>query len=798
MTRMSRASSILQRVNSQLRGERVPIKSKEEDELSTYLSTLAQKTGQASKSVNFEDFGENISISSESNLQKTPRGRTGTPPLGQAASRFLKKKKPDTDEVDQSNVTTPNMSPRGPRRSYRPATSVPNASPQKSTPLAKAKAITNKINDRAVVSNKRGTYFETDTDDSVSLANYMQYASADQLKSASEKSVGRDGNRFLKKTKAEKPFEEGENVYMEKIEAPRPSSPAKGQRRPFADRDTSKPTGTAVPEYANKGQVKYQGNFHLTSEEESMADFINRLSSADDAKRKKKTKRSRGHDLPSSDLSLMRTPSPPTQTPRRVPSPIYGRRLSRSPSQDSDNVDSIHSEVADTQETESSGNIFNTVNLMDLDSLEPLALSPEPSEKKKEKKKSSKKKSELKESKSKTKQKSKESSSVFKASVKENIFKAKGPSKKSKEPPHKTDSVFNNLGLHTVDELLGVSEAKEESIASEVSEIVTEKSDIFAARKRKDSMSSIATEIGVDTPQHQMYSEDFDEDSISERIGQDSVQGGKQVRWTVESEVKTEYSDENTQADYDDDFETDSRGRSYTDRTYQSDSEGYTSDTETYTHSYTDSRQDMPPPKSRKETKSVEIQTSTDPGLNYRWNLMSSGLAISGPSLGLGFVDPTPIASHVVSADALEAMTSYSPCMTHLYVSVAMILYSSCMRCLYVPVAMTSYCPYRTHLYVLVVITLNSPCMTHLYAPVAMTSYSPCMLALHDLMKQQLVLTQNFLETQRQMYESSTSVLKDSYKYTTLEDTQEYIRKHRKPRLSFKKALKMVSREMNM
>ncbi|XP_046581196.1 uncharacterized protein C19orf44-like [Haliotis rubra] len=712
---MSRASSILQRVNSQLRGERVPLKSKEEDELSTYLSTLAQKTGQASKSVNFEDLGENISISSESNLQKTPRGRIGTPPLRQAASRFLKKKKPDTEEVDQSNVTTPNMSPRGPRRSYRPATSVPNASPQKSTPLAKAKAITNKINDRAVVGNKRGTYFETDTDDSVSLANYMQYASADQLKSASEKSVGRDGNRFLKKTKAEKPFEEGENVYMEKIEAPRPSSPAKGQRRPFADRDTSKPsTGTAVPEYANKGQVKYLGNIHLTSEEESMADFINRLSSADDAKRKKKTKRqSRGHDLPSSDLSLMRTPSPPTQTPRRVPSPIYGHRLSRSPSQDSDNVDSIHSEVADTQETESSGNIFNTVNLMDLDSLEPLALSPEPSEKKK-KKKSSKKKSEQKESKSKTKQKSKESSSVFKASGKEDIFKAKGSSKKSKEAPHKTDSVFNNLGLHTVDELLGASEAKEESIVSEASEIVTEKSDIFAARKRKDSMSSIATEIGVDTPQHQVYSED----SISERIGQDSVQGGKQVRWTVESEVKTEYSDENTQADYDD----------------RSDSEGYTSDTETYTQNYTDSRQAKPPPKSRKETKSVEIQTPTDPGLKYRWNLMSSGLAISGPSLGLGFVDPTPIASHVVSADALEAMTSYSP----------------------------------------------------------------CMLALHDLMKQQLVLTQNFLETQRQMYESTTSVLKDSYKYTTLEDTQEYIRKHRKPRLSFKKALKMVSREMNM
>lgn len=217
---------------------------------------------------------------------------------------------------------------------------------------------------------------------------------------------------------------------------------------------------------------------------------------------------------------------------------------------------------------------------MDLDSLEPLALSPEPSEKKK--KKSLKKKSEQKESKSKPKQKSKESSSVFKASGKEGIFKAKSSSKKAREP-NKTDSVFNNLGLHTVDELLGVSEAKDESIVSEASEIVTEKSDIFAARKRKDSVSSIATEIGVDTPQHQVYSEDFDEDSISERIGQGSLQGGKQVRWSTASEVKTEYSDENTQADYDDDFETDSRARSYSDRTYQSDSEGYTSDTETYT-----------------------------------------------------------------------------------------------------------------------------------------------------------------------------------------------------------------------
>ena len=54
------------------------------------------------------------------------------------------------------------------------------------------------------------------------------------------------------------------------------------------------------------------------------------------------------------------------------------------------------------------------------------------------------------------------------------------------------------------------------------------------------------------------------------------------------------------------------------------------------------------------EKKCVEVQTDKPAGLSYKWDLTATGLAITGPGYGLEFVDPTPIASHVVSADALE------------------------------------------------------------------------------------------------------------------------------------------------
>ena len=62
--------------------------------------------------------------------------------------------------------------------------------------------------------------------------------------------------------------------------------------------------------------------------------------------------------------------------------------------------------------------------------------------------------------------------------------------------------------------------------------------------------------------------------------------------------------------------------------------------------------------RSRKETKSIHIQTTEVPGLWYHWNLDQAGMAGVSPSFGLGMVDPSPIATHVVSADALEGKYS--------------------------------------------------------------------------------------------------------------------------------------------
>lgn len=50
---------------------------------------------------------------------------------------------------------------------------------------------------------------------------------------------------------------------------------------------------------------------------------------------------------------------------------------------------------------------------------------------------------------------------------------------------------------------------------------------------------------------------------------------------------------------------------------------------------------------------SAEVQTPMD-GLMYSWNPAGVGMSIPSVPYGLHFVDPTPIATHAVSADALE------------------------------------------------------------------------------------------------------------------------------------------------
>ena len=57
-----------------------------------------------------------------------------------------------------------------------------------------------------------------------------------------------------------------------------------------------------------------------------------------------------------------------------------------------------------------------------------------------------------------------------------------------------------------------------------------------------------------------------------------------------------------------------------------------------------------------------------------------------------------------------------------------------------------------------------------------MSAYNPAVIALTDMLRQQLRLVEQFVDNSRRMYESYTNNLNTTYKYTTLEDTlQVYI-----------------------
>nr|KAG5709779.1 hypothetical protein BaRGS_032603 [Batillaria attramentaria] len=155
-----------------------------------------------------------------------------------------------------------------------------------------------------------------------------------------------------------------------------------------------------------------------------------------------------------------------------------------------------------------------------------------------------------------------------------------------------------------------------------------------------------------------------------------------------------------------------------------------------YSEEETDTRSEEP--KARGGKKVVVEQKSVEIqtstiGLHYQWNMTQTGVTVSGPPLGLEHVDPTPIAATVINPDALEAMTAYSP----------------------------------------------------------------ATLAIHDMLKQQIELIKQFAQAHDRLYHALTDSNVPDYHYTTLAGTKAYIRKHRKPKLTMKQALKMVSDEMD-
>ena len=54
-----------------------------------------------------------------------------------------------------------------------------------------------------------------------------------------------------------------------------------------------------------------------------------------------------------------------------------------------------------------------------------------------------------------------------------------------------------------------------------------------------------------------------------------------------------------------------------------------------------------------------------------------------------------------------------------------------------------------------------------------MTAYNPAIVALNNMLREQIRLVEQFVEINQRMYESYSTGVNSSYRYTTLEDTQQ-------------------------
>ncbi|RUS71969.1 hypothetical protein EGW08_020262 [Elysia chlorotica] len=625
----SNAAALLQKVNSQLRGERVPLKTKEEDELATYLSSLTQKTQQV-RSLNFEEQGD-ISVSSGADGFKASQTSLGakqnTSPrsplkVSAAGSKFLKKKKIVEPEEDSDGEKDERL--RASSHGFLISGGRPGGSsskPSKISALDKASALDKKIKSRALSgkSQRRQISVDSESEDSIrGLEPGVRPNSADV-------SVGRDGPKFLKNRKS-----------VEDDKGPETCSPSPRVVKRSSSVEKKKKKSE---EQRTKGEiVRTLGQVYLTSEEESLAEFIHGLSvSESSAKRpqnlvakkqqkwRKKTPGSQQKVLRSSPSPVNRSRSPSPF--KRSPSP-YGK-LSRSQSQDSDMMlDSMASEIMEDRqfgrqpsqhESQSSEDHFN-LNLMDAASL--LSSSRRRSS---DKKRSGKKRS--------TSASQKKSLSSFHSkSGSAGSFKAKTSPTKNKAGLKKVESasnLFESLGIHMVDELPaavdgGVSADSDSEIKTEAEE------DRFKARNNQ-SESEIVTEIGSRKVKPAAPFRAVVAQSVSELIGSGRhSEPRKEVSEPEDTEVDYDYSESFTS-----EFETKTASSTVSARSQDKQSKARERRRSGGPDSYSEASHKKGKGRTEHklvvEEKRLDISTGDPSGAIHHWNAAHMDIHVSRP-----------------------------------------------------------------------------------------------------------------------------------------------------------------------
>ncbi|XP_008295025.1 uncharacterized protein C19orf44 homolog [Stegastes partitus] len=335
-----------------------------------------------------------------------------------------------------------------------------------------------------------------------------------------------------------------------------------------------------------------------------------------------------------------------------------------------------------------------------------------------------------------------------------------GSSHKTDSPPPSLSSTFGRGEVLSLEELFPVGPGLDDphsemrSVSSEdfkinvmtLDDLVPDAIGFTAETPGEQRETKRAASVPGSTDRHQQlpkqeeevldYQSDFESESRTETNNSASkvsehLQGdgdGDEVASEVRED--SDVSRGRTDDDYSSSF-SDTSGSRTSDRTRTSKSYSRSRDSRSSVSrgSWTSSQQSRRQASARKAVKEAAVQTQPDP-LAYTW---STGVAALGPAVGLSYMNPTPAVSHTVSAEMVEAISTFNP----------------------------------------------------------------DVFALNEMLKQQLALTRQFIESSRHLHSSLVKSLEPpNYRYTRLEDTMEYIRKHRPTRITTEEALEEVLREM--